>query len=409
MRTIAAVELLSVAFIIFRVTDGAVAAPFTVGQSTAPLTSLPVSGDCNSYNTQVAQHGAPLNGDHVGYCQYSSAQIMLNGVPFDDFWRGVSNRSVPTPYRVAYSLPHLPGICATATNLNNIKISMQVQTSRLDWAGAVGPACVAEWNRHSPVTLAATPTSPAASNAVQALVQILSKTLPKSIQSCVSGRRVTEDVAFADLASKVRQFMLPWVVRAQSFMSAEASGQACNLHCNVCSSGWAGTITLKKDFVAKNNGQHFFAETDTYYVGGTVGNQIWADWTAFGGGDYSYNGSPPNSEHWDLSAESLVGQCGMTNVVCFQALNHPNNIEFTQPTAPAQIANGIHWTENGHPQTPAVAWETQIFPHITTTSPTDTTADGTQQDASCSIAPPMGGVGMYTCTQVWEWHLAKQP
>jgi hypothetical protein len=406
MRTVAIVEV-SIAFIIF-VTGGAVAAPFSVGQSTATLTSVPVSGNCNSYNSQVTQHGASLNGDHAGYCQYSSAQIMLNGMPFDQFWRGVSNRSVPPPYRVTYSGPQLPGgTCATATNLN-IKISMQVQTSRLDWPGAasVGPACLAEWNRRSPATLAATPTSPAASNAVQALVQILSKNLPKTIQSCFSGRLGAQDVTFADLASKIRQFMLPWVIRAQSFMSAEASGQACNLHCNVCSSGWAGTITLKKDFVAKNNGQHFFAETDTYYVGGTVGNQIWADWTAVGTGDYT---NPPTRQHWDLSAESLMGQCGMTNVVCFQAVNQPNNIEFSQPTTAAQIGNGIHWTQNGQPQTPAVAWETQIFPHITTTSPTDTTADGTRHDTSCPIAPPNGSVGGVTCTQDWEWHLAKQP
>ena len=99
----------------------------------------------------------------------------------------------------------------------------------------------------------------------------------------------------------------------------------------------------------------------------------------------------------------------MLNVVCFQPLNHPNNIEFNQPTTAASIPNGIHWTQDGKPQTPAAAIETQIMPPITTKSAIDTTAEDTQHDPSCSIAPPNGTVGQYTCTQDWEWHLFNQP
>ena len=162
MRFLAKVELLVLAFVstvvCMVVCDEAMAGPpsFTAGKPSGALTLVPTTGNCQNYNDQVSQHGAPLNGDHPGYCQFlGSAQIILNGLPFDQFWQAVSagvlKINVNPPYQVKLSLHGPTRLCATATDLN-IEVSMQIPTSRLDWtagAASVGMACFSEWKRRS--------------------------------------------------------------------------------------------------------------------------------------------------------------------------------------------------------------------------------------------------------------------
>jgi hypothetical protein len=415
MKFLTAIQFLVLAFVTIVVSDGAMAAPFTIGPSSVmPTPNPPVAGSCNNYNDQVLNHGAQLNGDHAGYCQFSIAQINLNGVAFDKFWQDISTGTKP-PYDVSYSGPGPDGLCATAKNLK-IEVSAQVQTSRLDWpnAATVGQACLIEWNLHSPAILVSTPNNATALSTVQRMVNYLNLPLRKSptIQACVSQRNASRTQASAALAKKIKNFMRPWVMWAQSSLSADASGDECKLHCNVCSSGWAGTITATRTYPAISNN---YTETDIFYVGGasSIANLIPAEWTTDGG-----PGSL-NAYTWTLHA-GVPGQCPLPpsgKAVCIQALTQGNTITFTEVNQPFNVDNAYEYTQNGIPQQPDSIELSNIngwtmTPKIQATSATatpPTTVEGKNPNMSCPHGPPGFALASYPCTQVWEWHLFKQP
>jgi hypothetical protein len=240
---------------------------------------------------------------------------------------------VPPPYHVTYS-QRGGMVCATATDLD-LKISMRIQTSRLGWPGAtsVGMACLAEWNRRSPASLVGTTaTTTGASNALSRLVGILSNRLPKSFEGCAlpSPQRSTRmQPALAALAAQVAQFMRQGVDGAQHSWSPQgASGPACTLHCKVCSSGWAGTITANKTFTP--GGKAYFTSTQIFYVGGTSQNpsRFLAELTEVGSG--KYEDANHNTKEWKLNVD-VPGQCDpMGNALCIQALAQGNVIVFTE-------------------------------------------------------------------------------
>jgi hypothetical protein len=410
--------ILVLAFVTTVVSDGAMAAPFTVGQAVVapPSTTSPpaTNSTCNNYNDYVSNSGAQLNGNHPGYCQFSSAQITLNGVPFDKFWQDVSNPTVvlplsEKPYDVSYD-----GRCATAKKLK-IDVSMQVQTSRSDWSGAaqVGQACVKEWNRRSPATLVNMPTNAAALSALQRMVNYLNFSLrkdPTILQSCGLTRQPV-----ADLAKKIKNFMRPWVMWAQYSVPAEASGDECKLHCGVCSSGWAGTITAKRTYAGTTTSPpsgNSYKETDTYFVGGASSNpkNIPADWTS----DSPLTGSGTlgsSTFTWTLHA-ALAGQCDpMGNAVCLQTLPQGNLVTFTDASSPGVYdPTGYTWSQDGGATKPGAAYETptqNIMPNIIETTPG--VAVGQNSNSQCKTGPPSWPWQTIGCTIFWEWELYKQP
>jgi hypothetical protein len=401
--------------------DGAMAQPFNGGQAVATVTSTPVAGNCTAYNDQVSQHGAPLNGDHAGYCQFSNARIMVNGVPFDQFWQAVGQ--IPPPYQMSFS-SQLFEQCATAHNLS-IDVSMEIQSSRLDWPGAaaVGQACLNEWNRHNPANLVGTSASAAASSAVRRLISYLNINLPRApIEVCVSGLGLGKKQVSAALANRIKSYMAPGGgLRAQLVSTAAASGGECMLRCSLCSSGWAGTITLGKTFT--KGGKDYYNATDTLYVGGTSSNpnRFVAEWTATGSGTYSDSNITLN---WSLSADA-PGQCDplVANAACIEAIPQPGGSTlFNEPSSqivlpktllmPCVPGPGYRYT-----QTPATGvqsptmcgqvGETQVNGNgISTTLPT--MAVGSKTEMSCPERPPLNPGG-YSCTQTWNWELYKQP
>lgn len=382
----------------------ATAATFTAVPPTDTAAPTTVPGNsCQDYENQLSAGGAA---GHPGFCQFNTGTvIVVNGMELNQFWQAVSAGAVPPPFQVTYSTRYPLQTCATVKNLS-VNVSLQIQGSRLDWPGAssIGAACLAEWNRRSPANL----TAVSASGATARLVGFLQKELPHTIQVCKSIKHYSQKQAVADLAPLLRNYMSSTANRIRSWWSLPGtSGQDCVLHCNVCSSGWAGTITVKRHFSTAAS-PNFFNETDTYYVGGasSVANNITAEWTASGTGDYSASGT---KLHWDLSADAPIGLCKTTNVVCFEPVSHPSNITFTETNQAASIGGGVVYTYNGQSPPPAPASETQIYPAITTKLPTDTTADDTQHDSTCYITIPITGVYGSTCTQDWEWHLVKQP
>jgi hypothetical protein len=285
-----------------------------------------------------------------------------------------------------------------------------------DWLGAmpVGMACLKEWNRRSPASLVGTTaTTTGASNALSRLVGILSNRLPKSFEGCAlpSPQRSTRwQPALAALATQVAQFMRQGVdVTQHSWSPQGASGPACRLHCNLCSSGWAGTITATKTLAS--GGQPYFTQTATFYVGGTSQNPnlFLAEWTAVGSGKYTdANG---NTKEWELNADA-AGQCVplAAHHACVQALPQGNVIVFTEVNTTVEVDNAYQLTQTpsgGQSSTmPFSVWEDMINPLNITTPLTDTTAEGqATQTTNCQLPPQNVG---NSCTLLWEWHLFKQ-
>src|SRR5262245_36529692 len=76
---------------------------FTVVKSGITSINMPVTGACQNYNNQLAG-GVTLNGvNHPTFCQFSSAQINFNGLPFDQYWQAVLMGAVPPPFKVRYT------------------------------------------------------------------------------------------------------------------------------------------------------------------------------------------------------------------------------------------------------------------------------------------------------------------
>jgi hypothetical protein len=231
-------------------------------------------------------------------------------------------------------------VCATGTDLD-LKISMRIETSRLDWPGAasVGMACLAEWNRHSPASLvSSTATATSASNALSRLANILNNRLPKSFEGCAPPspqRNSRTQPALAALAAELAAFMRKGVDEAQhSWGPQGASGQACSLHCNLCSSGWAGTITATKTLTS---GQPYFGQTATFYVGGTsqIPNRFLAEWTTSGQGKYT----DPNYgsvKEWKLNADVRGSAIRCATPPVFRRLRKATSLRSRRSTALSQ-------------------------------------------------------------------------
>jgi hypothetical protein len=302
MKFLTAIQFLSTVFLTFVVGDEVMAAqPFRFAKFTIAASDIPVPGACQDYNNQVA-NGVDVN--HPNYCQFSNVQITFNGLPFDQYWQAVSSGSVPPPYHVTYNSQQRRGVCASTAGVEGIvEVSMKFPTSRLVWSGAasVGRACNAEWGRHIKLTQASDLTDlNTATMKVQGLVSTLNSKAATHFKSCAEVPRPGVSVqreAFVGLAAAIKNFMSNDVNSAQTSWSPhEVSGQACRLHCNVCSSGWAGTLTCTQQGTGKDNAGNpaNYTETQNWYVGETSGTTIkiiTADWTAVGGGSCCKGGT----------------------------------------------------------------------------------------------------------------------
>jgi hypothetical protein len=353
-------------------------------------------------------------------------QIGLNGLPIDQFWNAVLVGAVQPPYHVTYSNLNRFELCGTATALKLV-MSVNVQTARLSFPGAasVGPACVREWTQHDPATLISTSPPRSVVQQLDKLVDELNRKLPSSFKSCANmalpGGRSVQTQVFAGLAAQVRQYISDIASKNPvSWSPPGVSGQQCTLHCSVCSSGWAGTITLEKHFHA--NGQDYFNGTETWYVGGpsTGGNKYPAEWTASGSGTFQDSNG---QLMWNWTTD-VPGQCNpLGNASCVQALSNGTNTTFSEVSSPVTVqaaspcvqnAPGYYYTQTvGTQTTPSCgsSEETQInliVPRISTTPAMPTEAIGQSSQTSCQEGPPQNP-GSHTCAQTWKWELYKQP
>ena len=419
------VELLLLASVLAVFCSDATAAPaFTVTKPVSgKIQTEAVSGTCDVYNSRVSTSGVSLNSTgHHGFCQFSEVQFGLNGLPMSQFWTAVIVGAVPPPFQVTYSSTGRYSLCGTASALKFV-VTIDIQTARLSFPGAasVGPACVREWNQHNPAILLQPSPPPSVTQQAGKLANSLNNSLPGSFKSCANvalpGGQSRQTQIFVGLATQIRQYISQIASQVPlSWSPPGLSGQQCMLHCNVCSSGWAGTISLNKSFTA--NGQNYFNPTETWYVGGpsTGGNRYPAEWTASGSGTFT---SSTTQLKWKLATD-VPGQCNpLTNASCIQALTSGGNTTFSEVSSPVtvQTASPCDWGSPGYSYTQssaqtvpscAGAEETSInniVPHISTST---TEAIGQLTQTNCTERPPQNP-GTYSCTQTWNWELYNQP
>jgi hypothetical protein len=306
-----------------------------------------------------------------------------------------------------------------------IEVSMDISTSRLVWSDAtsVGPACNAEWVRHSMLTHRsdAGNVKLAAIN-VQRLVSALNSGVPKDFVSCaevaIPGMSVQRE-AFVHLAVAIKNFMSSDVNNAQtSWSPVEVSGQACALHCNVCSSGWAGTIVGEKNLVT--GGNRYFTQTQTFYIGGASSsnpNKLLAEWTTDGSGKFvETTASSTTTKEWKLSAD-VAGKCDpLGDAACIQALpqalpqgNVISFLEINSTISQDKAYELTTKTQGGTSSTdPYTVWEDGINSFSIKTPATSSTAqDSYLQTTNCQ-RPPQDSAPMSSCTLLWTWTLFKQ-
>ena len=418
-------EFLVLVFALAVLCGSATAAPFTMTKPVSgQIQTEAVGGTCDGYNGRVATSGVSLNGvGRHGFCQFSDMQVGLNGLPISQFWQAVIVGVVPPPFQVTYSSASRFSQCGTASALKFL-VTMDIQTARLSFPGAasVGPACVREWNRHDPAILLQPAPPPSVTQQVGKLVHELNNNLPGSFKSCANvalpGGQSRERQIFIGLATQIRQYIAQIVSQHPLSGSPPGlSGQECMLHCNVCSSGWAGTISLDKSFTA--NGQNYFKPTETWYVGGpsTGGNKYPAEWTASGSGTFT---TSTTQLKWQLATD-VPGQCNpLINASCIQALTSGGNTTtFSEVNSPITVQTGspcpwgspgYTYTQSGTQTAPSCAGAEEttinsIVPHISTST---TEAIGQLTQSSCPERPPQNP-GTYSCTQAWNWELYNQP
>ena len=209
----------------------------------------------------------------------------------------------------------------------------------------------------------------------------------------------------AQMAAQLESALLGPIIQMKLMWPAQAgtSTECMRPHCNLCSKGWVGIVTLRQRYIDMG-GTPFYTRMDKYYLGGSQPNStdIPAEWTVSAGGMSS-------DRRWSLAAPvDYQGQCpavanqpqvcvrAVTNAGKTQFLEQNSQISLLQRLAVTQLASGYTglytlW-ENSLPSTPPISVPPASPPvPLTTTCPTLTLA-----------------TAGYSCVGEWTWNLIFQ-
>jgi hypothetical protein len=388
-----------------------------------PDTLNPIPGTCDAYNGAIAtgaqNPGGPL---HHGACRYGDLSLLINGRPAATFWQAVQAGSVPPPFQPAVTTS-LFNTCVTALGLS-LHLSANVQTAMLNWTNApvppAKPFCAAEWAQHNPASLVANNVVQATTaNFLNKAAAELDLTLARSVppRVCFQGFANAAGIhhAMLQIAGQYAVLFANPIMLINKRWSGVAATSTCAMQCGLCASGWVGKITEQKALTA--NGQTYYNETQTWYIGGQAPNQpanditIPAQWTAQGSG--AYNFPDGSSRNWNTNA-TIAGFCPPNEVVCIAAITQGSTIGFSETNNPLNLNNLATVTQtdsSGHSTTsPGVVAEDSInglAPHITVqASDLPTPPPGGRMVTQCER--PTLSIGSSTCTATWTWQLTLQ-
>ncbi len=370
--------------------------------------------DCDNYNTVLKDTGVSANGRvHPGRCRSTALTPLFDGMQLGSNMRAFLDSPTHPPLFQIRTTREKGQYCATNSKLR-VTLSASLQTKSLQWTGA--PAvCTAEANR---VNAVSTPPSPAISPNLRARISaLLHRTANEPMLSPqLSGCGPTP--AAATLALDQQIWSLLQRVASYEVRLFEASvapaidiSNSCAAKCNLCFTGWVGTIQCTADangtvVVAAGAGTttYLWHEAQTWDVGGmsasgTGGSMDYpANFTSSGGGSATttVRGQPPSTQSWTVNATKME-----------TLTDHGVNTSKRFTTANNGVSGGIIWNPTNPPSADP---ELQVQFNAdqvggTTANSNSPTADPTPTIPTCNPTQKPGGI---PCTVACTWDLVKQ-
>ncbi len=311
-------------------------AQVTVGSVVAAAdVTEPVAGDCANYNSVLSSTGVTANGQtHPGRCRATALTPLFDGAALGTNMQAFRN-SHPDLFK-----SQRKGTCLTSAKLN-VTLSASLQATRLEWTGApvVGAKCTNELVRVNGVS---SPPSPAISVYNELLLSRLLHSAEQELMMSPPLRECNRSPKAAELALEQQVWNLLQRIAGDEIAHFETSiapmidiSSSCPAKCNLCFSGWVGSIECT---AIANDPSYQWNERQTWDVGGlpttgTAGSTIYpANFTAGG------NGSKVGGPSWMINATTM-GTLTDGGVNANKRLSTSN----------ATVAGGIIWSTGGQP------------------------------------------------------------
>lgn len=371
------------------------AAQITVGNvTTAADLTQSVAGSCTDYNSALASTGVSANGQtHPGRCRSTALTPLFDGMELGTNMQAFLNSISQTPLFTVQITRVRGGYCATNSKLK-VTLSASLQATRLQWTGApvIGAKCTNEAVR---VNAASSPPSTVVSPYIQRFMSLQLQAAGRELMSSPQLRGCGSAVITAERVLDQQVWSLLQRVANDEITHFETSvaplmdiSSSCPAKCNLCFSGWVGSIQCT---ATANDPSYQWNEVQTWDVGGlpttgTAGSTIYpANFTASG------TGSKLNGRSWTINAITMgsVTDAGV-------------NANKRLSTSNATVADGIVWStgmKNAEGEMQLKVNADQIGGNTATNDPTPTLPSciNTQQrpaNVACSVS----------CT----WNLLKQ-
>jgi hypothetical protein len=312
-------------------------AQIVVGPVTSePDIPQPVPGTCANYDSVLSATGVTANGrPHPGRCRSTALTPLFNGTQLGSNMQSFLGSQHPPLFAIK-TTREKGKYCAVTSNLR-VRLTASLQATDLQWTGApaVGSACDAEVTRVNGIS--SSPPSPAVLLEIRDTVL---RRIGKELERSLSGCGFTP--ADARLALDQQVWNLLQRVASDEIAAFEASvapaidpGSSCAAKCNLCFSGWVGSIQCK---ATVNDSSYQWNETQTWDVGGLpsavtgVKTNYPANFTATG------TGSKQGASGWIINATQM-------ETLSDDGINASPRFSTSNNTVP----KGIIWTDGTQP------------------------------------------------------------
>ena len=397
-------------------------AQITVGSviSVPDAMSQTVSGTCDNYNTALHSTGVSANGrKHPNYCRSTAITPLFDGIPLGTNMQTFFDRPGHPPLFTVQITHGKAQYCAANSRLK-VTLSASLQTAGLQWTGNSfgGSMCTSEVTRVNGVAtppVPPAPPSPVISPTAQAKMTTLLGGIANELARVpqMSGCGPTAAAATESLDQQVWKLLqnvaTVEVTRFQeSVAPAIDATNSCAAKCNLCFTGWVGSIQCTADangtvVSGGNTTTYLWHEPQNWDVGGisasgTGGLTYYpANFTSTGGGSKTTkNANGVSTDSWTVNAMKME-----------TLTDHGVNTSKRFSTAGNQVPGGIIW--NGH-NLPAADLELQFQVNAdqvggNTANSNSPTADPTPTIPVCNPTQKPGGI---PCTVACTWDLVKQ-
>ena len=357
--------------------------------------SMPVT--CANYDSFLSATGVVANGrSHPGGCRSTGLTPLFDGMQLGSNMQSFLGSPTHPPLFTIKTTQGKGQYCATNSKLK-VTLSASLQATALQWTSApvVGSACTEEVARVNAVH----PSSAVVQRTMSALLQKVGRELALSPQ--LSGCGPT--AAAATLALDQQVWKLLQRVANYEVTAFEVSGapaidatSSCAAKCNLCFSGWVGSIQCTATVIDPNpdptmSPLYQWNETQTWDVGGlptlTGGITYYpAKFTATG------KGSKFKGPSWTINATQM-GTLKDGGVNTSKRLSTSNDI----------VPNAIFWDDHSFP--PSEDTEIQVQFNADQVGGSIASNDPIPTVAACIQPPERPSV---PCNVSCNWHLVKQ-